>query len=173
MGSEGGIRKAEGGGRNKYGLERFGYVLCIGSCHYERHDCGDGVDGVAGFFVHAGRRRAFFALRRRGPNAAGTCAAMVLAITVPIVLVMVSPWPRWAFSKFEISNLKSEIQHSHLSAASLRPGPISEGEGETQLRTRLSRGKSGDRNAVDEIDELVARGGGLAYSSRWQCARSC
>ncbi len=34
---------------------------------------------------------AFLSLRRRGPSAAGACAAIVLAITLPIVLVMVSP----------------------------------------------------------------------------------
>jgi beta-lactamase regulating signal transducer with metallopeptidase domain len=46
----------------------------------------------------------FLLLRRRGPSAAGACAAMVLAIAVPIVLVMVSPWPRW--------NIAREFSHA-------------------------------------------------------------
>jgi len=50
---------------------------------------------------------AYLLLLRRGPSAAVACAAMVLGFTLPIVLLMVSPWPRW-IAKPESSSLTSQ-----------------------------------------------------------------
>jgi len=50
---------------------------------------------------------AFVLLRRRGPSAAVACAAMVLALTLPLVLLLASPWPRW-IEKAEVRNPKVE-----------------------------------------------------------------
>src|ERR1700690_3371851 len=50
----------------------------------------------------------FLLLRRRGSSAAGACAAMVLGLTLSIVLLIVSPWPRW-IGKFEVRNSNSAI----------------------------------------------------------------
>ncbi|HZZ29095.1 MAG TPA: M56 family metallopeptidase [Pirellulales bacterium] len=38
---------------------------------------------------------AFVLLRRRGPSAAVACAATVLALTLPLVFCLASPWPQW------------------------------------------------------------------------------
>src|SRR5437016_6082793 len=38
---------------------------------------------------------AFVLLRRRGPNTATMCAATVLGLTLPLAILIVSPWPRW------------------------------------------------------------------------------
>src|SRR5215813_9838301 len=50
----------------------------------------------------------FVLFRRRGPNGAVACAAVVLALTLPLALMVASPWPRWTW-KSEISNFKSQI----------------------------------------------------------------
>ena len=55
---------------------------------------------------------AFALLKRRGPNSATMCAAMVLALTLPLAAFVVSPWPRW-ISKSEIRNPKSETILKH------------------------------------------------------------
>src|SRR5215831_11683790 len=38
---------------------------------------------------------AFVAMRRRGPRAATACAATVLGLTLPLAMMIASPWPRW------------------------------------------------------------------------------
>jgi hypothetical protein len=37
----------------------------------------------------------FLLLRRRGPSAAAACAATVLMLTLPLLMISLSPWPRW------------------------------------------------------------------------------
>lgn len=37
----------------------------------------------------------FLLVRRRGPSAAAACAATVLVLTLPLLLISLSPWPRW------------------------------------------------------------------------------
>ena len=38
---------------------------------------------------------AFYAARRRGPQAAATCTAIVLGLTLILTAMIASPWPRW------------------------------------------------------------------------------
>ncbi|HEY2827053.1 MAG TPA: DUF1559 domain-containing protein, partial [Pirellulales bacterium] len=66
----------------------------------------------------------FFLLRRRGPVSAGACAAMVLGLTLPLVLIMVSPWPRW-ISNSEMRMAKSEDgSHSDIGNAQNAVGSL-------------------------------------------------
>jgi hypothetical protein len=37
----------------------------------------------------------FLLLRRRGPSTAAACAATVLMLTLPLLMISLSPWPRW------------------------------------------------------------------------------
>src|SRR6478752_6290562 len=47
---------------------------------------------------------AYLLLRQRGPKAAATCAAIVLALTLPLAVLVASPWPSW-LSRSENANL--------------------------------------------------------------------
>ena len=86
---------------------------------------------------------AFLWLRRRGPAVATSFAVTVLALTLPLVAMMVSPWPRWEW-KSRISNFKSqtssnlEIQTSQtdvVAAAGSENASGVSGEGDPMLTT--------------------------------------
>jgi beta-lactamase regulating signal transducer with metallopeptidase domain len=48
----------------------------------------------------------FVASRRKGPNAATTCAATVLGLTLPLAVLSVSPWPRWELPQTSVASSK-------------------------------------------------------------------
>jgi beta-lactamase regulating signal transducer with metallopeptidase domain/biopolymer transport protein ExbD len=51
---------------------------------------------------------AYLVLRRRGPKAAATCAATVLVLTLPLAILVASPWPSW-LSHSENTNVGSQL----------------------------------------------------------------
>ena len=85
---------------------------------------------------------AYLWLRRRGPIAATRFAVTVLALTLPLAALVVSPWPRWEW-KSQISNFRSQTsstQDSHTSQTDVAAAAGSENTSgaEGAMLSRLS-----------------------------------
>src|SRR5262245_5355296 len=97
---------------------------------------------------------AYQILRRRGPKAAATCAATVLALTLPLAVLVASPWPSWIAHQPEASTrLHEPDAHPRLAA------------------NRSSRSQSAQpEDAESVVDPSLAGSEDSALAMWWQTA---
>src|SRR5438874_1740452 len=79
---------------------------------------------------------AFVVLRRRGPNTATMCAATVLGLTLPLAILIVSPWPQWQLPAADRAvNTARLHDNASIAAKSTSDAELTSGTSSTELAT--------------------------------------